>query len=166
MATKKAAKRAKDKGKNKGKKQYLLRTLRIKKGFKTVTAFGEEVAKELGRSTPKEIKTVQSMLSRYELGNRPASEYLGAIQSVLKLTKNEIISLNKSIARTAKKTPAAKRKAAQKVAAKGSVVAKTVATKSEIITPDAAVKFSNAVTALGGASLERAKQILEDLATK
>jgi hypothetical protein len=112
------------------------------------------------------LHTIISALSRYETGKKPSEKYFNAIKEVLKFSADELNSIKKSFGRTGNN--ANKKSAKKKPTRKPRVVKPEKiepAQKSGMITPEAAAKFSSAVAALGVMSLERAKQILDDLVT-
>lgn len=165
MATKK-----KPAVKKTAKKVYFLKNLRMKKGFATLKSFAEAIAKNLGKTEEKDLKNIGSLFSRYETGaKKPGPEYFEAIKQVLTLSEEEVKSINKSIGRTT--APVVVKKKKPQYAKKKSDAKETTAEQKKIvkpgtITPESASKFSNAVAALGEISLERASQLLQDLATK
>lgn len=151
-------------------KSYL-RKIRIEKGFKKMSVFAQAFAEHAKLPN---IKSAASMISRWEtLRGKPTPENLKALVAVLKLTPQESKSLNRSIGKAGMTKKKATKKTARKRAARNSTVVaqpKTPQTKqvleSGIITTDAAEKFSKAIAAMESTSLECAKKMLEDLATK
>ncbi len=160
------------KGPKKPQKMYLLRTLRIQKGIATLKSFADKIAKNMEKTSEKGARAVMSALSRYENGKKPPAPYFEAIKAVLELSPEEIQSINKSFARTGAKKKKTKSRSFKNNSTTSPRKRKPLndavppTSKPGIITPEAAAKFSNAVAALGEISLERAIQLLGDIATK